>query len=489
MTITSAIPPEFCDFPALDGKFSSHALDLQKVSSDFGQIVHTKPLIVVQPKTSADIAKVIGFARDRQLKIIPRGMAHCAFGQSQCDGGIVFDMTGFNAILAADFSAEKPWMDAQSGATWDKLIKFSGSAGFAPPTTTDWQLVSMGGTLSTGGVGFMSYLYGLQTDNVLELDVIDGQGTLHTCSPTQKPDLFDAVRAGLGQYGILSRARILLSPMPEKMHVSQMFFTSLAAFSAAMQNITSQAYFECVHAFVIPNQEQAIKTRLATLATKADAQAVQSYCDALLATAEKWLFFVELVKYDEHNAQQSALHINALNVFAQQTFSAVEPFYEYVTKEPPLIAVEKRKGKTPHPELAVMQPSGSFDAFMGQALAELSPDDMGEGPLLIIPVLSKPVTTPMFVRPDSELFYFIGFLRNAFPATAERVAELTRQNLVLYQQSCDCGGNRYPCDSIPQPAAPAGWQQHYGPTRWPQLQNAKANYDPHKVFVSNLNIF
>ena len=485
----SAISSLFSDFPDLDGDVSCQMLDLQNVSSDFGQIVHTKPMIVVRPKTSADIAKVVRFAIDKNLNIIPRGMAHCAYGQSQCDGGIVFDMTRFNAILAADFSVEKPWMDAQSGATWDKLIKFSGSAGFAPPTTTDWQLVTMGGTLSTGGVGFMSYLYGLQTDNVLELDVIDGQGELHTCSPMQKPDLFDAVRAGLGQYGIITRARILLSPMPQKMHVYQLFFTSLVKFSAAMQNITNQGYFECVHAFVIPNQEHAIKTRLATLATKADPQAVQSYCDALQTTATKWLFFVELVKYDEQNAQETAAQINALQVFAERTFSAIEPFYDYVTKEPPLIAVEKRKGKTPHPELAVIQPSTSFETFMERSLADLSPDDMGEGPLLIIPVLSKPVTTPMFIRPSSELFYFIGFLRNAFPATAERIAELTRQNLSLYQQSCDAGGNRYPCDSIPQPADPAGWQLHYGQSRWPQLQSAKAKYDPHKLFVSNLNMF
>ena len=477
---------QFPDLPSLTGSIHFDSDALQKVSTDFGQIVYTKPLAVVKPKTVQDIVAMIRYAGKHKLKIMSRGMSHSAYGQCQCDGGVVFDMQSFNNILAADFAAPVPWMEAQAGATWDKLIKFSGVAGFAPPTTTDWQMLTMGGTLSTGGVGFMSYQYGLQTDHVLELDVVDGEGTLHTCSVTHKRELFDAVRAGLGQFGVITRARIDLSTMPEEMHVYQMFFTSLSQFAAAVQALMVQKHFECVHAFVVPNQAAAIKTRLSCAK---DLGQLAHYYEQLANSGEKWLFFFELVKYDDADAALSVQKIASLQPVGGQVFSAIEAYYEYITKEPPLIAVEKMRGKTPHPELAVMQSETAFVPFMQQALADLSPEDMGEGPLLIIPVLAQHLTTPMFVHPQTEMFYFIGFLRNAFPGTVERVTQLTQQNLQLYRQSCALGGNRYPCDSIPEPATPAEWATHYGAELWQNMQTVKQRYDPHNVFVSNMNIF
>jgi cytokinin dehydrogenase len=64
-----------------------------------------------------------------------------------------------------------------------------------PPVLADYLRLSVGGTLTVGGVGAMTARHGLQADNVLELDVVTGRGDLLTCSPERHPDLFDAVRA------------------------------------------------------------------------------------------------------------------------------------------------------------------------------------------------------------------------------------------------------------------------------------------------------
>ena len=37
-----------------------------------------------------------------------------------------------------------------------------------------------------------------------------------TCSPSKDADLFNAVLGGLGQFGIITRARILLQEAPQK---------------------------------------------------------------------------------------------------------------------------------------------------------------------------------------------------------------------------------------------------------------------------------
>lgn len=42
-----------------------------------------------------------------------------------------------------------------------------------------------------------------------------GRGDVITCAPEQNSDLFHAALGGLGQFGIITRARIALEPAPK----------------------------------------------------------------------------------------------------------------------------------------------------------------------------------------------------------------------------------------------------------------------------------
>jgi FAD/FMN-containing dehydrogenase len=48
--------------------------------------------------------------------------------------------------------------------------------GLTPPTLTDYQDLSVGGTLSVGGIGGAMFRYGAQVDNVVALEVVTGVG-------------------------------------------------------------------------------------------------------------------------------------------------------------------------------------------------------------------------------------------------------------------------------------------------------------------------
>lgn len=43
-----------------------------------------------------------------------------------------------------------------------------------------------------------------------------GKGELKTCSEERNSELFHAVLGGLGQFGIITRARIALEPSPQR---------------------------------------------------------------------------------------------------------------------------------------------------------------------------------------------------------------------------------------------------------------------------------
>jgi FAD/FMN-containing dehydrogenase len=57
-----------------------------------------------------------------------------------------------------------------------------------------------------------------------------GKGEVVTCSETENPDLFFGVLGGLGQFGIITRARIALERAPKR--VSKQLRQPTTAFSS-----------------------------------------------------------------------------------------------------------------------------------------------------------------------------------------------------------------------------------------------------------------
>ena len=109
--------------------------------------------------------------------------------------GIVADMSTLRNIGAV----EGDRVVVEAGAKWSEVLRATLAQGKTPPVLTDYLELSVGGTLVVGGVGGTTSAFGVQSDNVIELEVVTGTGRKVTCSASNNADLFDAVRAGLGQ--------------------------------------------------------------------------------------------------------------------------------------------------------------------------------------------------------------------------------------------------------------------------------------------------
>ena len=108
----------------------------------------------------------------------------------------------------AKWKAARWW--CRAGARWRDLVQRVYSKGYLPPVLTTHLSVTVGGTLSVAGLSIASHHYGAQTDNVIELEVVTGDGRLLHCSPELNSTLFDCARCGLGQFGAITEARIRL---------------------------------------------------------------------------------------------------------------------------------------------------------------------------------------------------------------------------------------------------------------------------------------
>ena len=84
----------------------------------------------------------------------------------------------------------------EAGATWSKVLSATLPRGLTPPVLTNYLELSVGGALAVGGIGGTTFRYGMQTDNVIELSVVTGDGRELVCSASSNSDLFDAVRGG-----------------------------------------------------------------------------------------------------------------------------------------------------------------------------------------------------------------------------------------------------------------------------------------------------
>ena len=121
---------------------------------------------------------------------------------------MVIDMTGLDAITRGE--GRSAW--AQAGATWGDVATHAQARGLVPPLVPDFPDLSVGGTLSVGGIGPESFRLGTLADSALELYVVTGAGEFITCSEQRHQDLFHGVLAGLGQLAIIVSARLRLVP-------------------------------------------------------------------------------------------------------------------------------------------------------------------------------------------------------------------------------------------------------------------------------------
>jgi cytokinin dehydrogenase len=58
-----------------------------------------------------------------------------------------------------------------------------------------------------------------------------------TCSKERNADLFDAVLGGLGQFGVITRARIVVEPAPARARWVRLVYTDFAAFAADQERL------------------------------------------------------------------------------------------------------------------------------------------------------------------------------------------------------------------------------------------------------------
>ena len=169
------------------------------------------PLAVLKPASVSDVMKALRYANETGLKVSVRGQGHSRWGQTLAADGILIDSSTLNAVAISDAGVA----EAQTGAQWYMVVEPALQRGLVPPTLGTCLKLSVGGILNVGGYSNSSHLHGGIVDQVLELEVVTGDGRLIECSPRRNGELFDMTLGGMGNIAMMTRAKVRLMPAPE----------------------------------------------------------------------------------------------------------------------------------------------------------------------------------------------------------------------------------------------------------------------------------
>jgi FAD/FMN-containing dehydrogenase len=434
------------------------------------------PAYLLRPRSIDEVAEAVRWARARGLKVAARGVGHSAGGQSQVRDGLVLDMTALNQVHHVDLSNRRFVADA--GVTWQHILDLLLPMGLVPDVVTDWLHLTLGGTIIAGGVGAQSFKRGIQADLIEEMTVVTGEGEVLTCSASQNAELFDATRAGLGQYGVIVRATMRLGHAPRRATLDHLVYDDLEAFAGDVERLMECPSVDGLLAHAVGN----------TLELIAHSTGVDPRTRGLTASPAqgRWVYDLEVLRHHDEATDAPGALPEGLRAIPSLSHAQVWEYSALLSRIPPIVERDQREGAAPHPELALFIPHSRLSGFLGEVMAETAVEDMGGGPILIIPLARRCIQAPFFRLPDEPRCWLVGLLRAA--TTPERVAALSRVNVDLYHRAVAIGGRRYPCDGVPAPADSAGWAQHFGEV-WARALAAKRRFDPDRLLAPALGIF
>ncbi|PPD98579.1 hypothetical protein GOBAR_DD04389 [Gossypium barbadense] len=476
----------------IDGHFNFE--QLHHAAKDFGNRYSFLPLAVLHPNSVSDIATTVKhiwqMGPGSDLTVAARGHGHSLQGQSQAHGGIVINMKSLQGLKMQFHIGNLPYVDVSGGELWINILREGLKHGLAPKSWTDYLHLTVGGTLSNAGISGQAFRHGPQISNVHQLEVVTGKGEVVTCSGKQNSDLFHGVLGGLGQFGIITRARISLEPAPEMVKWIRVLYTDFATFIRDQEELISgESTFDYVEGFVIINRTGLLNNWRSSFNPQDPVQASKFKSDG------RTLFCLELAKYfnrDETAVVNREIHssLSQLNHIPSTLFVSEVPYIEFLDRVHISEIKLRSKGlwEVPHPWLNLLVPRSKIQTFAQQVFGNIL-TDTSNGPILIYPVnKSKWDNRTSVVTPDEDVFYLVAFLSSAVPSSTgtDGLDHILIQNkrILEFCEIARLGVKQY----LPHYSTQGEWKAHFG-SRWEVFVRRKSSYDPLAILAPGQRIF
>ncbi|MPZ00127.1 MAG: FAD-binding protein [Actinophytocola sp.] len=449
--------PSFDDVPPLDGMLHLDSATRQEDAADNGNIIERMPCAVLRPGSVADIAKMIRYCRAHGIKVATRGQAHSTYGQGLVNGLLIE-----NRSLSTIHSIGADSADVDAGVLWQELLLAAYEHGLTPPVLTRYTGLSVGGTLSVGGIGVRN-AHGAQIDQVRELEVVTGDGRVQRCSQRRKSQLFEAMLGGLGQCGVITRARVGLVPAKPMARSYVLSYSDNTTFFRDMRTLLSWGELDGVFGLWAPQ-------------------------------ATSLVYQLNAVAFFDPSAPPDNDYL--LRGLSQPPITAVTTdagYLDWAQQVDRMLAQARLAlnwDELVKPWFAVWLDDHAIEHYVSDLVPSLTAADVGPGgQLMLLPQRRSSLTQPFLRVPAGTpwVYLFNVLTTSAQPGPDPAFADtMLARNRRWFDQARDVGGTQYPIGSLEFDHA--DWAAQYGDL-WPRFRRRKRRHDPDRILTPGPGIF
>ncbi len=177
----------------------------------------------IAAQSAEDVAQGVAFAREHNLRLVVKGPGHSYLGCSNAPDSLLIWTRAMNQVVTHDAFTPQgggpgeavPAVSVGGGTIWLEAyhaVTVEGGRYVQGGGCTD---VGVAGLVQGGGFGSLSKGFGTAGSNLLEAEVVTGDGSIRTINAHRDPDLFWALKGGGGgNFAVITRATLRTHALP-----------------------------------------------------------------------------------------------------------------------------------------------------------------------------------------------------------------------------------------------------------------------------------
>jgi hypothetical protein len=178
-----------------------------------------QPAAVALPESARDVAAIVRWARERGLRVAPQGTGHNAIPLGSLAHTVLLKTERMRG-LSIDIRKRRARVAA--GVLWAEVTDAAAEHGVAALAGSSPDVGVVGYTLG-GGVSWLGRRYGLASNSVTAIELVNAEGDLIRADNDQHADVFWALRGGGGSFGLVTALEFELYPVTH-VHAGILFF-------------------------------------------------------------------------------------------------------------------------------------------------------------------------------------------------------------------------------------------------------------------------
>ncbi len=170
-----------------------------------------RPALLAYPADAQEVAELVGFARERGLRVAPQGTGHNAAPLGDLSGALLLRTS---AMAGVSIDPERRIARAAAGVLWEDVVDAAAPHGLYPLHGSSPDVGVVGYSLG-GGIGWAARRHGLQADSLTAVELVTADGRVLRADHDHHADLFWALRGGGGNFGVVTAVEFRLYPYRE----------------------------------------------------------------------------------------------------------------------------------------------------------------------------------------------------------------------------------------------------------------------------------